>query len=175
MRIPIEGSTSYRGRNARPNWLSLAAFIALALAVGAIGFVCSPAHSPPAAAWYAALAKPAWIAPSRWFGPIWTVLYVSMGGAAWLVSRERYHAKRSAAMAAYFVQLALNAFWPPLFFAWRSLGASLFDVVALWLAILWTLREFVQVRPLAAWLLLPYLGWVTFAVASSYALWRLNP
>ena len=174
MRIPIESSTSYRGRNARPNWLALVAFIAIALAVGAVGFVFSPARSPAAAAWYASLVKPVWTPPSGWFGSIWTALYVSMGTAVWLVSRERYHAKHGAALVAYFAQLALNALWAPLFFAWKSLGASLFDIVALWLAILWTLREFAAVRPAAAWLLVPYLAWVTFAVALNFNLWRVN-
>jgi translocator protein len=174
VRIPIESSTSYRGRNARPNWLTLIAFIALALAAGAVGFGFSPAHSPDAAAWYAALAKPVWTPPSRWFGPIWTALYVLIGIAVWLVSRERYHVKRPVALAAWGLQLLLNAAWAPLFFGWRNLGAGLFDIVALWLATLWTEREFLSMRPAAAGLLLPYLAWITFAMALNFNLWRLN-
>jgi translocator protein len=174
VRIPIESSTSYRGRNARPNWVTLIAFIALALGAGAVYFMFSPARSPDTATWFAALAKPPWNPPSRWFAPVWTALYVSMGLAVWLVSRERYHAKRSAALAAYFVQLSLNAAWAPLFFGWRNLGAGLFDMVALWLAISWTVREFLAVRPASAWLLFPYLAWVTFAMALNFSIWRLN-
>jgi translocator protein len=137
-------------------------------------FIFSPARSPDAAAWYAALAKPRWNPPSRWFGPVSAALYVAMGIAVWLVSRERYHAKRPAALAAYGLQLLLNAAWAPVFFGWRNLGAGLFDVVALWLAALWTEREFLSVRPAAAWLLLPYLAWVSFAMALNFSLWRLN-
>jgi translocator protein len=174
MKIPIETSTSYRGRNARPNWLALLAFIALALAAGGIGVFFSPARSAAGAAWYASLAKPPWILPANWFGPVWTALYVLMGSAAWLISRERYHRKRGAALAAYGVQLALNALWAPLFFGLQNIGAGLFDIVALWLAIIWTLREFFAVRPPAAWLLAPYLVWVSFATALNFSIWHLN-
>jgi translocator protein len=175
MRIPIEGSTSYRGRNSRPNWLALLGFIAVAFAAGAIGAAFSPAGSAKAAAWYATLSKPAWVPPDRWIGPLWTALYLLMGTAAWLVWRERYHRKRSAALAAYAVQLALNALWAPLFFGAGDIGAGLFVVVALWLTIIWTIREFFPVRALAAWLLAPYVIWISFATALNLSIWRLNP
>jgi translocator protein len=175
MRIPIESSTSYRGRNARPNWLALLAFVGLALGAGAVGLLFSPARSASAAAWYAALAKPPWVAPSSWFGPIWIALYCLMGTAAWIVQRERYHRRRDAALTAYFIQLALNATWAPLFFGARNIGAGLFVIVALWLAIVWTIREFLPVRPPAAWLMLPYWAWVSFAMALNFSIWRLNP
>jgi translocator protein len=174
VRIPIESSTSFRGRNARPNWLAFIAFVALALAAGAVGAVFSPARSPAAAAWYASLSKPAWIAPNRWFAFVWGILYVLMGTAVWLVSRERYQPRRATAFAAYALQLMLNALWAPLFFGERNLGAGLFDCVALWLATLWTLREFFAVRAPAALLLLPYFAWVSYATALNFSLWRLN-
>jgi len=175
MRIPVESKTSYRGRNSRPNWLALLGFILLALAAGAAGAVFSPGGSARAAAWYAGLSKPAWVAPNSWFGPVWTALYLMMGTAAWLISRERYHRRRGAALAAYAVQLLLNALWAPLFFGARNIGAGLFVVVALWLTIIWTIREFLPVRPLAAWLLVPYLIWVSFAMSLNLSIWRLNP
>lgn len=175
MRIPVESKTSYRGRNSRPNWLALSGFILLALAAGALGAFFSPGGSARIAAWYAALSKPAWIAPSSWFGPVWTILYLMMGTAAWLVSRERYHRRRGAALTAYAVQLLLNALWAPLFFGAKNIGAGLFVVVALWLTIIWTIREFFPVRPLAAWLLAPYLIWVSFAMSLNLSIWRLNP
>jgi tryptophan-rich sensory protein len=174
VRISIESPTSYRGRNARPNWLTLLLFVGLALGVGAIGFFFSPAHSAATAEWYAALAKPPWMPPNRWFGAVWAALYCLMGTAAWLVSRERYHERRGTALAAYFVQLLLNAAWAPLFFGARNLGAGLFTIVALWLALVWTLREFTPVRLTAACMLVPYLLWVTFAMALNFSLWRLN-
>jgi translocator protein len=174
MRIPIDNPTSYRGRNARPNWITLALFVGLALGAGGIGFLFSPAHSPSIAHWYAGLAKPSWTPPSRWFGPVWTALYCLMGMAAWLVSRERYHEKRRAALTAYFLQLALNAAWAPLFFGTWNIGAGLFIMVALWLTVAWTIRAFAAVRATAALMLVPYFLWITYAMALNFSVWRLN-
>jgi benzodiazapine receptor len=174
MRIPIENRTSYRGRNARPNWATFALFVGLAQGAGALGFLFSPAHSAAAAHWYAALAKPPWTPPGSWFGPVWITLYCLMGAAAWLVSRERYHENRNAALAAYFLQLALNAAWAPLFFGARNIGAGLFIMVALWLTVAWTIRAFALVRAAAALLLVPYLLWITYAMTLNFSVWRLN-
>jgi benzodiazapine receptor len=174
VRIPIDSSTSYRGRNSRPNWLILGAFIASALAAGALNTVFSPRMSAAANHWYAMLAKPVWAPPSHWFAPVWIVLYVSMGTSAWLIWRERYHRGRSAALAAYAIQLLLNAAWAPLFFGAGNIGAGLFVIVTLWLSIAWTIREFAAVRAAAAWMLTPYLIWVGFASALNLAIWKLN-
>ncbi len=174
MRIPVRSATSYRGRNARPNFLILAAFVGSALAVGAIAALFSPALSASARQWYAGLARPGWAPPDSWFGPVWCVLYVLMGTAAWRIWRERYHRSRGAALAAYAVQLLLNAAWAPLFFGARNIGAGLFVVVALWLAIFWTVREFARVKAGAAWMLAPYLIWVGFASALNLSIWKLN-
>ncbi len=174
MRIPIESSTSYRGRNSRPNLPVLAGSVAVALGAGAIGAVFSPGVSARAARWYAMLAKPAWAPPNSWFAPVWIVLYVLMGTAVWLIWRERYHRGRTAALVAYAMQLLLNAAWAPLFFGAGNIGAGLFVSVALWLAIAWTTREFAVVRPAAAWLLAPYLVWVGFASALNVAIWKLH-
>jgi translocator protein len=175
MRIPIDSATSYRGRNSRPNFPALAFFVALALAVGAVGALFSPAVSHKAAQWYSMLAKPEWMAPQGWFAPVWSVLYVSMGIAAWIIWRERYHRGRDTAIAAYLVQLLLNALWTPLFFGLRNIGLGLFEIVALWLAIGWTMREFASVKAVAAWILTPYFLWVSFATAQTFAIWKLNP
>lgn len=174
MRIPMESSTSYRGRNSRPNWLILAAFIAAALAAGALGALFSPGVSTEANHWYATLAKPDWAPPNSLFAPVWTALYVAMGTSAWLIWHERYHRGRGAALAAYALQLLLNAAWAPLFFGAKNIGAGLFVIVALWLAIAWTLREFAMVRAAAAWLLAPYWVWVSFAATLNLSLWKLN-
>ncbi len=147
----------------------------LALGVGAVGAIFSPGFSPAAMQWYAALAKPGWVPPVGWFGPIWIVLYVLMGTAAYMVSRERYHRAHRTAISAYVLQLVLNGFWAPLFFGMRSIGAGLFDIVALALALGWTVREFARVRAGAALLMLPYLIWVCVAVAMNWSLWKLNP
>jgi len=121
------------------------------------------------------LVKPDWLPPQTWFAPVWLVLYVLMSVAAWLIWRERYHRGRGAAIGAYAVQLLLNALWAPVFFGLKSIGAGLFDIVALWLAVGWSMREFARVRPGAAVLLVPYFLWVTFAAAINLAVWKLNP
>jgi benzodiazapine receptor len=175
MRIPIESSTSYRGRNSRPNWLAFSAFVALTLIAGAFGASLSPRVSAAAAAWYGRLAKPEWAPPTAWFGPLWTmVLAVLVGTAGWLVWSERYHRERNAALAAFSVQLILTALWAPVFFGARSVGGGLFLIVALWLALAWTLREFATVKPAAAWALLPYVAWVSFLAALNLGIWRMN-
>ena len=174
MRIPVQSGLSYRGRNSRPHWLVLAAFIGAALAAGALNAAFSPAVSAGARRWYAELAKPDWAPPNSWHGPVWLALYVLMGTAAWLIWRERYHRGRTAALVAWAIQLLLNAAWAPLFFGARNLGAGLFVIVALWLSIALTIREFAVVKGGAAWMLAPYLIWVGFASALNFALWKLN-
>lgn len=175
MRIPIESSTSYRGRNSRPNLPALTLFVVLALGVGALGAVFSPGISASATRWYAMLAKPGWLPPQNWFAPVWAVLYALMGIAAWLIWRERYHRGRGVAIAAYAMQLLLNALWPPLFFGLKNIGAGLFDIVALWLAIGWTMREFARVRIAATVIMVPYFLWVSYATAINLGIWKLNP
>jgi translocator protein len=175
MRIPIESSTSYRGRNSRPNWLVFSAFIALTLIIGAVGVSLSPRVSAAAAGWYTRLAKPDWAPPTSWFGPLWTmVLALLVGTAGWLVWSERYHRERNAALAAFSVQLVLAALWAPVFFWARNVGGGLFLIVALWLALVWTLREFAAVKPAAAWAMLPYVAWISFLAALNLGIWRMN-
>jgi tryptophan-rich sensory protein len=175
MRIPIESSTSYRGRNSGPNLPALALFLVLALSVGVVGALFSPGFSASAAHWYLGLVKPDWLPPQKWFAPVWTALYVLMAIAAWIIWRERYHRGRAAAITAYGIQLVLNALWAPAFFGLKNIDAALFDIVALWLAVGWTMREFARVAPAAALVLVPYFLWVTFAAAINLAVWRLNP
>jgi translocator protein len=97
-----------------------------------------------------------------------------MGTSAWLIWRERYHRGRIAALAAYAIQLLLNAVGAQMFFGAKNIGAGLFVIVALWLSIIWTIREFAVVKAAAAWILAPYLIWVSFACALNLAIWKLN-
>ena len=174
MRIPVESPTCYRGRNARPNWVTLMLFLGLALGAGVLGFLFSPAHSPAAAHWYAGLAKPPWTAPGSWFGPVWVVLYCLMATAAWLVSRRALSREAQRGARGVFPSAALNAAWAPLFFGAWNIGAGLFVFVALWLTVAWTIREFAPVRATAAVMLVPYFVWITYAMALNFSVWRLN-
>ena len=147
---------------------------ALTLAVFIVATFCAPLAgiwSLPGA-WYAALVKPAWNPPAWIFGPAWTVLYTLMAVAAWLVWRRDGW---KLPLMLYFLQLVLNAAWTPIFFGAHELGWALIEILALWIAILLTLLSFRRVSTPAAWLLAPYLAWVTFATALNFTLWRLNP
>ena len=146
-------------------WL-LATFITAAIGAAA---------SMDAGAFYARLESPDWAPPAALFGPVWTVLYLLMGIAAWLVWREGGFRAARAALTLFLVQLALNALWSWLFFAWHRGGLAFADIVLLWMAIIATLVAFWRIRPLAGALLVPYLLWVSFATALNYATWRLNP
>jgi benzodiazapine receptor len=138
-----------------------------AAVLGALGSVRS-------AEFYGVLAKPAWAPPPGVFGPVWTALYLSMAIAAVLVLRRAGWPGARAAMTLYAGQLALNALWTWLFFHWRLGAAAMAEIVLLWVAVLLTILAFARVRRVAAALLLPYLVWVTFAAALTWAVWRRN-
>ncbi|GAA5142078.1 tryptophan-rich sensory protein [Prosthecobacter algae] len=146
-----------------------------------LGFIvitfCAPAFgafSPPGS-WYAALSKPSWNPPSWVFGPAWTLLYTLMAVAAWLVWKRGGFGSQKRPLSLYFIQLALNAAWTPVFFGAHQLGAALAVIVALWVFIGLTLLHFWQVSRAAGLLFVPYLAWVSFATALNFTLWRLNP
>lgn len=127
--------------------------------------------------WYAALRKPAFNPPNGIFGPVWTALYVLMAVALWLVRREQDAppALRSRASRWFAAQFLFNLLWAPLFFGLRSPLLAVMDIGLLWIALAATMLAFHRVRPLAAWLLLPYLVWITFAAVLNVAIWQLNP
>lgn len=154
-----------------PSWLALAAWILLCQAVGIIGALATDSGASP---WYQALAKPSWNPPSSVFAPVWTTLYALMGIAAWLVWREGGWRRQSGALGMFLVQLALNFAWSFLFFGAHALGASLIEIAVLWVAIALTIARFHRVSTVAAWLLVPYLAWVTFATALTAAIVSLN-
>lgn len=120
--------------------------------------------------WYDQLIKPALNPPSWVFGPAWTVLYVLMAVAAVLVWRK----KKWNALAIFGVQLALNLIWTPLFFGLHSPSWAFVDIVLLWGAIVWTIVAFSKVSKTAAWLLAPYILWVSFAAYLNFSIWLLN-
>lgn len=139
---------------------ALAGWLALTVGGGAlIGAVTNGGTDP----WYEALDKAPWNPPSWVFAPVWTTLYVLMGLAAWFVWRRGGWRFQRVALTLFLVQLALNFAWSPLFFTARQPGLALLDLMALWLLVIWTMRAFARVLPLTAWLLAPYLAWVSYA------------
>lgn len=159
---PVSFTTGYRAGLALLGWL------VLCFGAAASGAVFMPGE------WYAALKKPAWNPPAWVFGPVWTTLYAMMAVAAWLVWKRGGFASQRRALLPFLVQLALNALWTPLFFGLRQPGVAFAEILLLWLAIAWSIAAFWRVDRMAAWLLWPYLAWVSFATVLNGALWRLN-
>jgi benzodiazapine receptor len=124
--------------------------------------------------WYADLAKPPWNPPAWVFDPAWTLLYVLMAVAAWLVWREGGWKVQRLPLGLFLLQWLLNALWTPLFFGLHRSGLAFAEIVLLWLVLAATLWSFWQVRKAAGFLLVPYLAWVTFAAALNFTIWRLN-
>ena len=150
-------------------WLVLAGFILVPLAVGMIGGL---ATAPSIESWYRTIAKPDWTPPDWVFGPVWTILYIMMGVAAWLVWKTRDRV--APAMVLFGVQLALNLAWSLLFFGARSPGLALIEVVFLWTSVLLTMLAFFGRQSTAGWLLVPYLAWVSFAALLNFVIWSMN-
>ncbi|MES2523800.1 MAG: TspO/MBR family protein [Gemmatimonadota bacterium] len=152
-------------------WLGLAGWIGISLLTGAVGGLASI----NATEFYLQLDRPPWAPPGWLFGPVWTVLYLLMGVAAWLVWRARGWDGARGALTLFVVQLAVNALWTWAFFAWRSGALALADIGLLAILIIATMVAFARVNRVAALLLLPYLCWVAFATALTISVWQRNP
>ena len=148
--------------------MALAGWLLVSFAAAALGALASA----DAGEFYAVLEHPPWAPPGWLFAPVWTVLYALMGVAAWLVWRR---AGFTAAHWLFLAQLAVNALWTWLFFAWQQGALAFVEILVLWALIGATVVAFRRIRPLAALLLVPYLAWVTFAAALTYAVWQRNP
>ena len=154
------------------NTFKLIIAIAISELAGIIGSVFT---TPSIAGSYASLVRgpinpPAWI-----FAPVWTTLFALMGIAAFLVWKkglERRDVK--IALGIFAVQLVLNTLWSIIFFGLHSPGGALIEIVFLWLAILATIIAFAKISKPAAWLLVPYIAWVSFAAYLNFTIWTLN-
>jgi translocator protein len=153
------------------SWLALAGWVALCAFTGAIGAIASL----EAKQFYGTLDQPPWAPPAGVFGPVWTLLYVSMAIAAWLVWRERGFARARGALGLFVLQLAFNALWSWLFFGWHRGALAFADILVLLALIIATIVAFARIRRAAAWLLAPYLAWVCFATLLNYSVWQRNP
>ena len=149
--------------------LSLLAFLIACAAAATPGIAFRPG------AWYRGLAKPSWCPPDWLFGPVWLVLYVSVAIAGWLVWQRAGPGGAAPALAVYAVQLVLNGLWSTLFFGLRRPDLAFAEIVCLWLSVLATIALFHPIDETAAWILVPYAAWVSFAVLLNLSIWRLNP
>ncbi|MDX1644947.1 MAG: TspO/MBR family protein [Thermoanaerobaculia bacterium] len=140
-----------------------------------VGFLSGSATARGVGTWYRELAKPAWTPPDWLFGPVWTILYVLMGVAAYLAwSRGPAGRERRRAMGLFAAQLALNGLWSVLFFGLQSPGLALVEILLLLVLIGATARAFYQRSLLAGRLFVPYSIWVGFAAMLNFAIWQMN-
>ncbi len=153
-------------------WIKFIVSLLVPLAVGGIaGWLTVP----EIAGWYAGLNKPSFNPPNYLFGPVWTTLYAMMGIAFFLIWKADANAGlKKTAMILFAVQLVLNFFWSLIFFNAHQVGWALVEIIVMWLFILLTIFSFGKISSLAAWLLVPYICWVSFATLLNAALWKLN-
>jgi translocator protein len=152
--------------------LKLIIAIAIPLLVGGVsGFFTTESVN----GWFTTINKPSFNPPNWIFAPVWTTLYVLMGIAFYLVwkSTGDESVKRTAIIF-YSIQLVLNFLWSFIFFKMHQPGWAMVDIVLMWIMILLTILWFGKISSTAAWLLVPYICWVSFASILNYAIWRLN-
>jgi translocator protein len=154
------------------NVIKLLVSLLIPLAVGGIsGYLTSEAIP----GWYATLQKPSFNPPNWIFGPVWTTLYLLMGIGFFMVWRlPATTPYRNAALGAFAIQLTLNFFWSLIFFRWHQLGWAFAEIICMWIFILITIYLFHKVKPIAGYLQIPYILWVSFASVLNLAIWKLN-
>ena len=156
----------------RDIWKLVVSIIAC-LAAGLIGSIFTRGAIPT---WYATLEKPAFNPPNWLFAPVWTLLYIMIGVAAFLVWRKGLENRQvRIALIVFLIQLILNALWSVVFFGLESPLYGLIVIAALWVAILFTVLKFFRISSAASVLLWPYMLWVTFAAVLNVSIWLLNP
>jgi len=146
--------------------------VAIPVAVGATSgfFTVTGAGS-----WYQSINKPSWNPPGWIFGPVWTTLYLLMGIALYLVWKSETSSDlKKTAITLFSIQLILNFFWSIIFFNQQQIGWALVEIIMMWIAILFTIFSFAKISNIAAWLLVPYISWVSFATILNYTIWKLN-
>jgi len=141
----------------------------------AAGFIGSSFTTPSIATWYAQLQKPVFNPPNWIFAPVWTMLYLLMAIAAYLIW-ETGLVKKDAriALSIFALQLALNSLWSIIFFGWHSIPFAFVEILILWLAIVATIVLFNRISRTAAYLMAPYILWVSFAAVLNFSLMLLN-
>lgn len=156
----------------KDNYFMLLASIVLAQVAGGVGSLFTFSAIPT---WYAGLTKPAFSPPNWIFGPVWTLLYILMAISAYLVWRRAQFGKKSLPFwHVYWTQLALNALWSILFFGFKFTGLAFLEIIAMWYFIFRCIQTGQKIDKWSAYLLYPYLAWVSFASLLNLAIWFLN-
>jgi len=154
------------------NGLKAAISVAIPLVVG---FTSSFFNQTGSGSWYQSIQKPEWNPPNWVFAPVWTILYIMMGIALYLVWKSNSPSKqKNKAISFWIIQMVLNFFWTFIFFGQQQIAGALIEIFLLWLAIFITIILFSKINKLSAWLLVPYISWVSFAALLNFAIWQLN-
>jgi translocator protein len=151
--------------------IKLITAVILTVTLGAVGGLVTAAEIP---VWYAGLNKPSFNPPNWLFGPVWTMLYLLMGISCFLIWKLPATEQRNKALGLFIIQFVLNFCWSFIFFGMHELGWALIEMGILWIAILLTIIQFSKLSKTAAWLLVPYIAWVSFAFILNAAIWKLN-
>ncbi|MFC1603770.1 TspO/MBR family protein [Planctomycetota bacterium] len=139
------------------------------------GFLGSFVTMDSVTTWYTDLSRPSFTPPDWSFGLVWPILYIIMGISAFLIWNRGINKRPvKAALRLFILQLVLNGLWTPIFFGLHMIAFALVEIILLWVAILMTILAFRKISKLASLLLLPYILWVSFAVALNAAFWFLN-
>jgi tryptophan-rich sensory protein len=146
--------------------------ILITLATGSIAGWLTAGES--SGEWYQQLNKPWFNPPGYVFGPVWTTLYILMGIALFLVWKQPKTSQRNKATGMFAVQLIFNFFWSLIFFKMHNLTLALIEIIVLWVCILMTIFMFGRLSKAAAWLMVPYISWVSFATILTSTIWMLN-
>ncbi len=125
------------------------------------------------ATWYVTLTKPFFNPPNYLFGPVWTVLYLMMGISLGMIINAK-HSNKNKSLIIFSIQLVLNFFWSVIFFSLQSPGWAAIEIIAMWLSIIYMIRNFYKINKWAGWLQIPYLLWVTFASVLNISIYVLN-
>lgn len=154
------------------NTLKLIISIALPLI---IGFTASLFTTPEISGWFTTLQKPSWNPPNWLFAPVWTILYILMGIAFYIIWKwEGNKNSKQLAITFFIIQLLLNFCWSFIFFNQHQVMFAFIEIIILWTFILLTIISFAKRNKLAAWLLVPYISWVSFAAILNFTIWKLN-
>ena len=152
--------------------LKVFAFIIVCQLAGAIGSIFT---FPSIDTWYSSLQRPSFSPPNWIFGPVWLTLYTLMGISAYLVWKNGWKNREVRnALYIFSIQLILNSIWSLLFFGLNDLFLALLEIIVLWIFIVASIFKFYKIDKKAAWLLVPYLLWVSFAMVLNYYFWVLN-
>ena len=143
----------------------------LPLGIGAIAGMFTAKAVPE---WYASLNRPSYNPPDWLFGPVWTALYILMGISLFLIWKLDAGKERNLAMLFFLLQLLLNFGWSFFFFYFKMIGVALFEIIVLWIIIVIMLILFYKLKPLASYINIPYLLWVTFATMLNAGYYILN-